>query len=448
MRRKNLYSRIAAVVMCVTMSAALVVGCGSGTDSDGGKDSGKSDKGGDEKVQTVEILTQFGEAGKKAGLEAISKEVEKEHPEYKFEIICLSYDKYVERLKQEMSAGDPPSIFTGRPKEFPEFVEVGQVLDLTDYDFINDFDEKLREEVTKDGKVWSVPYDKEIYGVFYRQELLDEYNLEIPKTKEEWSKVCDTLKENGVTPVAFGGADTDPCNYTLETFWDAALISGGNTDAIQKVMDKEISIKEVPEFKAALKNAYDMLIPYIEVNDMSITRDTAYENFCSLDRAFTIHGNFCASILREGAPDGDIGIFPIPWGDDPQAGKLRYGVDDAMMIAAEGNTEAAIAWMEYATSTDGLSIWADNSKSYSASKLVGEIENTDPINQDINKYFDAGEYYFKGDLKYFDGSYLSEWQNMAQKFFSDGLEAYGKGQDSEEFVTSFLDEVDSRFSAF
>ena len=40
MRRKNLYSRIAAVVMCVTMSAALVVGCGSGTDSDGGKDSG------------------------------------------------------------------------------------------------------------------------------------------------------------------------------------------------------------------------------------------------------------------------------------------------------------------------------------------------------------------------------------------------------------------------
>lgn len=443
MRRRNLFSRIAAVALCVTMSMAMIAGCGSES-----KEKSNSDKGSDGKTQTVEILTQFGEAGKKAGLEAISREVEKEHPEYKFEIICLSYDKYVERLKQEMSAGDPPSIFTGRPKEFPEFVKAGQVLDLSDYDFIQDFDEKLREEVTMDGKVWSVPYDKEIYGVFYRQELLDEYNLEIPTTKAEWIKVCDTLKENGVTPVAFGGADTDPCNYTLETFWDAALINGGNVDAIQKVMDKEISIKDVPEFKQALKNAYEMLIPYIEVNDMSITRDTAYENFCSLDRAFTIHGNFCASILREGAPDGEIGIFPLPWGDDSSTDKLRYGVDDAMMIAAEGNTEAAIAWMEYATSKEGLTIWADNSKSYSASNLVGEIENPDPINQDINKYFDKEAYYFKGDLKYFDGSYLSEWQNMAQKFFSDGLTAYGDGKDSEEFVTSFLEEVDSRFSAF
>ena len=167
-----------------------------------------------------------------------------------------------------------------------------------------------------------------------------------------------------------------------------------------------------------------------------------------MDRAFTIHGNFCASILREGAPDGEIGIFPVPWGDDKSTDKLRYGVDDAMMIAAEGNTEAALVWMKYATSAEGLSIWADNSKSYSASKLVAEIENPDPINQDINKYFDNGEYYFKGDLKYFDGSYLSEWQNMAQKFFSDGLAAYGDGKDSEEFVTGFLDEVDSRFSAF
>lgn len=441
MRNKNLFTRVTAAVLCVAMSVALVVGCSSGTE-----DITTDSKSAEKTTQTVEILTQFGEAGKKAGLEAISREVEKQHPEYKYEIICLSYDKYVERLKQEMSAGNPPSIFTGRPKEFPEFIKAGQVLDLTGYDFINDFDEKLREEVTMDGKVWSVPYDKEIYGVFYRQELLDEYDLSIPTTKEEWIQVCDTLKENGITPVAFGGAETDPCNYTLEAFWDAALISGGNTDAIQKVMDKEISIKEVPEFKEALKNAYDMLIPYIEVNDMSITRDIAYENFCAKERAFTIHGNFCASILREGAPDGDIGIFPIPWGDDPEKAKLRYGVDDAMMIAAEGNTEAAIAWMEYATSTDGLGIWAENSKAYSASKLVGEIENPDPINQDINTYFENNEYYFKGDLKYFGGGYISEWQNMAQKFFTDGLEAYAAGQNSEQFVTEFLEEVDSRFS--
>lgn len=427
------FSRIIAIALCVTMCAGLINGCGKEQNSD--KD-----------IQTVEILTQFGEAGKKAGLEAISKEVEKQHPEWKFEIICLSYDKYVERLKQEMSAGDPPSIFTGRPKEFPEFVEAGQVLDLTDQEFIKDFDEKLVEEVTVDGKVWSVPYDKEIYGVFYRNELLDEYNLEVPTTKSEWINVCDTLKENGITPVAFGGADTDPCNYTLEYFWDSVLSSTGNIDAREKIMSGEVSVKDVPELREALENAYDMLIPYIEVNDMSITRDTAYEEFCAENRAFTIHGNFCASILREGAPDGEIGIMPLPWSDTAANNKLRYGVDDAMMIATDGNTEAALEWMKFATSTEGLSIWAENSKAYSASNLVKEIENQDSINKDINKYFEDGEYYFKGELKYFSGTHLTEWQNIAQKFFSDGLTAYADGAAAEEFVSGFLDEVDSRFS--
>ena len=73
MKRRDLFSKIAAAALCVTMSAALIAGCGSGSDS---KDEDKNSGKGGGKTETVEILTQFGEAGKKAGLEAISREVE------------------------------------------------------------------------------------------------------------------------------------------------------------------------------------------------------------------------------------------------------------------------------------------------------------------------------------------------------------------------------------
>lgn len=442
--KEKWFKKIVSALVCIAMCAGLLMGCGSSGSGDA--EEGSEEAAGDGDVQVVRILTQFGEAGKKAGLEALSAEVEKAHPEYKFEIVCLSYDKYVERLKQEMSAGDPPTIFTGRPTEFPEFVEAGQVMPLTDQAFINGFDELNVKEVTVDGETWSLPYDKEIYCVFYRKELLEEYNLEVPTTRDEWIKVCDTLKENGITPVAFGGSDTDPCNYTLEYMWDILLTASGNLDAREKIMSGE-SVKDMPEFKQMLIDGYELLVPYIEENDMSVNRDTSYEGFCSLNRAFTIHGNFCASVLRESAPDGDIGVMPFPVSENADENLIRYGTDDAMMIAANGNTEAGLAWMEYATTVEGLGIWADNSKSYSASKQVGEVKNPDSINVDINSYVDAGKYFYKGSIKYFNGTFSSEWQNIAQKFFYDGLAAYKAGTSAEEFANTFADEVDSRFSS-
>ena len=41
--------------------------------------------------------------------------------------------------------------------------------------------------------------------MYYRTDFFEQCNLEVPTTFEEFEQVCDTLVENGITPIATAG---------------------------------------------------------------------------------------------------------------------------------------------------------------------------------------------------------------------------------------------------
>ena len=45
--------------------------------------------------------------------------------------------------------------------------------------------------------------------MYYNKAIFDKYGLEVPTTYDEYVQVCDTLKENGVTPVALASTADD-----------------------------------------------------------------------------------------------------------------------------------------------------------------------------------------------------------------------------------------------
>ena len=45
--------------------------------------------------------------------------------------------------------------------------------------------------------------------MYYNRAIFDKYGLEVPTTYDEYVQVCDTLKENGVTPVALASTADD-----------------------------------------------------------------------------------------------------------------------------------------------------------------------------------------------------------------------------------------------
>ncbi len=82
---------------------------------------------------------------------------------------------------------------------------------------------------TVDGKLVAIPQEVVVYGLFVNVDLFKQYNLELPKTPEEFLECCHVFKENGIeTPV---GAN----RWWLENFVFALgyadLYNGGNTEA-------------------------------------------------------------------------------------------------------------------------------------------------------------------------------------------------------------------------
>ncbi|MEG1516315.1 MAG: hypothetical protein RSD95_15620, partial [Clostridia bacterium] len=278
-------------------------------------------------------------------------------------------------------------------------------------------------------------------------DMFAQYGVNVPTTKSEWIAACKTFVDAGVVPFAFGGSELDPSGYTMENWIYPMLLSSESAmRANAKIMAGEISIKDVPEYKQALINAYEMFVPFIEKNDMSIPREKAYDMFIGKKRPMTIHGNFVCGVFRAANPEANIGIFPITWSENADENKLNGYFDDNLMIAADGVTDAALKWMEFASSPAGLEIWARNTGSLTSSTLAGEIE-IDPIAVDILQYFNADKVYYKSDMSMFSGNFQTEWQSMCQKFFADGIDAYQNGVDSETFVTGQLEQMDLRFKA-
>jgi len=57
------------------------------------------------------------------------------------------------------------------------------------------------------GKIYGIPLVSDAQGFFYNKAILSKYNLEVPETWEEFVNVVQTLRANGVTPIAHGSTD-------------------------------------------------------------------------------------------------------------------------------------------------------------------------------------------------------------------------------------------------
>ncbi len=89
------------------------------------------------------------------------------------------------------------------------YPENGLTYDFTEYAKENGWEEKYLgsalELCTLEGQLCGIPQSIAMMAVWYRQDIFDQYGIEVPKTFEELEAACATLKENGVTPFATGG---------------------------------------------------------------------------------------------------------------------------------------------------------------------------------------------------------------------------------------------------
>ncbi|MGN1142390.1 MAG: ABC transporter substrate-binding protein, partial [Oliverpabstia sp.] len=114
---------------------------------------------------------------------------------------------YQTAMQQTIKDSKAPGLFTWwSGPQLQTLAENGLIEDLTDVWNETIFDAGISQGIadafTFDGKIYAAPWSVLYNTILYNKNVFDEYGLEEPETFDEFLEVCETLKSNGVTPIA------------------------------------------------------------------------------------------------------------------------------------------------------------------------------------------------------------------------------------------------------
>jgi ABC-type glycerol-3-phosphate transport system substrate-binding protein len=114
-------------------------------------------------------------------------------------------DVYIAAVRASLPTKKAPELFcwwsTYRMKELIDQGLLAETNALWDK-HKDEYSQGVRAAYTFAGKQYGFTYSVDYWGVWYNKKVFAQYKLSVPKTWAEFTKVCDTLKKNGVTPMA------------------------------------------------------------------------------------------------------------------------------------------------------------------------------------------------------------------------------------------------------
>lgn len=200
--KKMILPLVSMLVMSILLSA-----CGGGDKAA----SGENGSSGSGKV-TISFMHWRGEDS-----EAFNKTIdafEKENPNIHVEMQTLPSDQYQSTVQSKISDGSTGDVFASFPgAQFQAFRKAGLFTDLTGSSFLSAYNPKLIEAGQHDGKQYAIPYQLVYNDPIYNVKLFEKYGLTPPKDWEGFLALCQKLKDNGIIPIAFAGADIGPGQF-------------------------------------------------------------------------------------------------------------------------------------------------------------------------------------------------------------------------------------------
>ena len=112
------------------------------------------------------------------------------------------------------SDSEPDIIFTWELGYLGNYVNGGKIVSLQSYldadeEWKNHFNDGTFELLTYDGEIYGIPTQQCLGIMYYNTRIFEENGLSVPTTWDEFVNVCQTLKDNGVTPISMASTAAD-----------------------------------------------------------------------------------------------------------------------------------------------------------------------------------------------------------------------------------------------
>lgn len=178
MKKKKIF----ATLLAAAMSVSLLAGCG-GNDGGSASQGGGNSSGGAASGETQDITLKVWCPQNQIDTGAMTKMEEAfqaAHPEYKITWTneVVGEDKCAEQVLTDVeAAGD---VFLFASDQLPQLVDSGAIAQLggsTEEMVKNDIAESVVATVTKDGKIYGIPFTHNTFFMYYDKTLLDENDI-------------------------------------------------------------------------------------------------------------------------------------------------------------------------------------------------------------------------------------------------------------------------------
>lgn len=397
--RKKSKNFIALLLVC-TMVLSLLVGCNSNGDNDTKDSDAKGDNNTETSQEVVEINFPTSWVGVSVNTEWFNERLEAFNKEYedKYKVVVeeIAGDQnYVDKMKVLYSSNSLPDVIAAGGYNLIDTMK-DQLVDLTAYvdnDWKATNSEVCWETNAREGKIYGIPYSKQVIGYFYNKESFAKAGIQEPaKTWDEFFEQCDKLLEAGITPLSMDTADSG---------WITSLFLGAmiaQTDEGEAFMNTSLPTNyNTPEFIEAATMVQTMFQKYTTSDAIGGKYESGASNFFMGETAIIANGPWMVSdfndtsLVEEGFAD-QVGTAIFPEGVMYNSGKIGFNIASK----SEEKIEASLEFIKFLTSEESQQKMLEktgdipaneNVTSDSVFPLINEVvENSNNADRSINDF--------------------------------------------------------------
>lgn len=356
------YIRVGATLAIAGLALTTLSACGGSP--------GVSDN---ERV-TLNFMHRWPDPGRVEYFEGLVESFNESQDRIKIVSSSAASEPYKKQIQVLASQGELPDIYYSLPGEFAgRFIRGDMAADLTEYldgtDWGDTFTGAALNGYEHDGRYYGVPMTINLAGIVYNTKLFSEAGVQEPATLEQLLTACDTFRDRGILPVAFGNKDIWPGGH-IPTHLNAAYVEAdvraNDYDNPKKGSFTDEGYLKSFEMTLEVKNRC------MEENVNGQTLDPVWAEWGAGDAAmaFMTMGNY--SNIRSAAETGTVGTdwatMPWPRSEDGVAEQNSMtGAPDGFLVNSKTkHMDEAVEFLQYITSIENAGRMAEESGLISA----------------------------------------------------------------------------------
>ena len=416
--------KLLSVALCATMVAGLLAGCGS---------SSKSDKASSDSKGSVYWLNFKPEADE--ALQGIAKTYEKENG-VKVKVVTAASGNYNSTLTSEMGKSAAPTLFVvgnqAAVKTWDDYC-----IDLKDTDVYKELSTDAFNLTDENGKVASMGYCYESYGIIVNKKLLKKAGYEITDIKdfaslksvaEDIHKRADKLGFDAFT--SSGMDDASSWRFTGHLA-NMPLFYEGRDDG-WKEAPAEIKGTYLDNFK----NVWDLYINNSKYDKKTLATGgyDAEAEFKKGEAVFYQNGTWEYDALKKSISDDDMQMIPIYCGvEGEEKAGLCSGTENCWAVnakASKADQKATLEFMKWlVTSKEGTKVMAEQ---FGAIPYKKAADSGNVFLKNANDLLEAGNYNVDWSFNYTPN--VDEWRASLVA----AMNKYDAGGSWDDVKTAFV----------